>query len=451
MRHGHPMRTAALLLLAGALAPADAGAQRAQADPVAGGVVYRIPVSGVIELGVAPYIERSLREAEAAGAVAAIIELETPGGRVDAAQRIVNALTDAPLPVYAYVNHRAYSAGALIAMAAERIYMRPNSVIGAATPVTGEGQKAPEKIVSAMRSEMRALAEARGLDPRVAEAMVDEEIEIAGVVERGKLLTLTTAEAVELGYAREVEDYDALLAELGAPGATTVQTEVSWAENLVRLITHPVVTPLLLSLGFLGLLIEIKTPGLGLAGGAGIVSLGLFFGGHYLAGLTGWGELLVLGLGGVLLALEIFLVPGFGLFGIAGILGILAGIYMSLVGQFSTVVDYSRAAGTLSATLILVLVAGWALVRTLPRNTRLQRSGILLGERADRATGYLSADERPDLVGRSGVALTDLRPAGTGRFDTERLDVVAENGWIPAGTGIRVVRSDGYRNVVLPE
>ncbi|HUH13308.1 MAG TPA: NfeD family protein, partial [Longimicrobiales bacterium] len=139
------------------------------------------------------------------------------------------------------------------------------------------------------------------------------------------------------------------------------------------------------------------------------------------------------------------------LFGIAGILGLLAGIYMSLVGQFSTVVDYSRAAGTLSATLVLVLVASWALLRSLPRNLRLMRSGILLGERADRDTGYLSAAHRPDLVGRSGVALTDLRPAGTGRFEEERVDVVAENGWIPAGTGIRVVRSEGYRNVVLPE
>ncbi|HUH13736.1 MAG TPA: ATP-dependent Clp protease proteolytic subunit, partial [Longimicrobiales bacterium] len=221
MTQSHSLRKAALLALAAAFSASAVVAQQPRADAVSGGVVYRIPVTGVIELGVAPYIERSLREAEAAGATAAILELETPGGRVDAAQRIVNALTDAPLPVYAYVNHRAYSAGALIAMAAERIYMRPNSVIGAATPVTGEGQKAPEKIVSAMRSEMRALAEARGLDPRVAEAMVDEEIEIVGVVERGKLLTLTTAEAVALGYAREVEDYDALLAELGAGAATT--------------------------------------------------------------------------------------------------------------------------------------------------------------------------------------------------------------------------------------
>src|SRR5690606_1680113 len=129
-----------------------------------------------------------------------------PGGRIDAAQQIVDALRDTDVPVYAFVNRRAFSAGAMIALAADRIYMREGGVIGAATPVTGAGEKAPEKIVSAMRSEMRALAEARGLDPLVAEAMVDEDVAIEGVVEQGRLLTLTTEEAVRLGYAAEVVD-----------------------------------------------------------------------------------------------------------------------------------------------------------------------------------------------------------------------------------------------------
>jgi len=167
----------------------------------AGGAVYRVPVHGVIELGLAPFVERSIREAQQAGAAAVILELETPGGRVDAAERIANAVEDSEVPVYAFINRHAYSAGALIALATEGIYMRPGSVVGAATPVVGSGEKAPEKIVSAMRSQMRALAEARGLDPKVAEAMVDEDIAIDGVVEAGKLLTLTTSEAVALDYA----------------------------------------------------------------------------------------------------------------------------------------------------------------------------------------------------------------------------------------------------------
>ena len=151
--------------------------------PVSGqgpGDVVQIPIHGDIELGLAPFVERSLEEARIGGAAAVILDIETPGGRVDAAQRIANAIADAGLPVYAFVNRHAYSAGAMIALAADRIYMRPSSVIGAATPIVGSGEKASEKIVSAMRAQMRALAEARGLDTEVAAAMVDEAIEVDG-------------------------------------------------------------------------------------------------------------------------------------------------------------------------------------------------------------------------------------------------------------------------------
>ena len=273
-----------------AVLPAGLTAQKVQR-----GSIYRIPVHGVIELGLAPFIARSISEAERAGARAVVLDIETPGGRVDAAQQIVNSLKEAKVPVYAYVNRRAFSAGAMIALAADAIYMRSGSVMGAATPVDGGGTKAPEKIVSAMRSEMRALAEARKLDPRVAEAMVDEEIEIAGVVEKGKLLTLTTAEAVKVGYAQEVADWNALMLQLRAVGAPVQNARVNWAEGLVRFFTHPLVAPMLLSLGFLGLLIEMKTPAFGLAGVAGVVLLGFLFGSQYIVCQAGWVELILLG------------------------------------------------------------------------------------------------------------------------------------------------------------
>ena len=213
-------------------------------------VVYRIPVSGVIELGLAPYIARGVREAEAAGAVAIYLDLDTPGGRIDAAQNIVDAIRSVDLPVYAFVNPRAYSAGAMIALATDGIYMRAGAVIGAATPVDGQGTKASEKMVSAMRAEFRALAEEHGLDPEVAEAMVDESIAIPGVVEEGKLLTLSTAEAVELGFARsQVMGEAELLTQIGQGGAEVVTPGINWAERLVRFLTSPLVQPLLLSLG----------------------------------------------------------------------------------------------------------------------------------------------------------------------------------------------------------
>ena len=436
------------LALAFLVMGAAAACGRETLAPPDDAVVVRIPVTGVIELGLAPFIDRSLREAEASGAVAAVLELETPGGRVDAAQRIVNSVEDAEIPVFAFVNRRAFSAGAMIALAADEIYMRPGGVIGAATPVTGEGEKAPEKIVSAMRSEMRALAERRGLDPRIAEAMVDEEIEVEGVVERGKLLSLTTEEAEEIGYARSAEDIEGVLQQAGIATDRVVDSDINWAEGLVRFLTHPIVSPFLLSLGFLGLLVEIKTPTFGLAGGAGIASLALFFGGHYLVGLAGWEEMILMGAGLVFLLIEAFVVPGFGVFGLLGIGGVLASVYLSLVGNLSTIADYSQAAVVLSASVLLVLVSGWVLIRTLPSNRRLTRSGILLGEDTGRDVGYLSARVRSELVGREGVALTDLRPAGVGRFEGERVDIVAEEGWLEAGTPIRITRSEGYRHVV---
>ena len=413
-------------------------------------IVLRVPVTGVIDLGLAPFIERAIREAEAAGARAIVLDIDTPGGRVDAAERIADAIADAQVPVYAYVNRRAFSAGALIALATQGIYMRPGSVIGAVTPVDGAGKKASEKIVSAMRSEMRALAEARGLDPDVAEAMVDESLAIPDVVESGKLLTLTTAEAVALGYAQETENFNTLLEDLELAGAAVRDLEVNWAERLVRFFSHPAVAPFLLSLGFLGLIIEIKTPTLGLAGAAGLLSLSLFFGSHLILGLAGWEDLLVFGAGVLFLAAEVMFIPGFGLFGLIGIVGMAAGVYMSLLGSLPTAEDFSRAGGVLSTALLLLLVTAWALLRHLPKSTRLYRTGIFLGTRTDKALGYESARTRPELVDREGVAMTDLRPAGVGLFDDERIDVVSESEWIDQGTPVRIVAAEGYRRVVRP-
>lgn len=425
--------------------PADARAQTRAGGP---GPVYRVPVTGVVELGLAPFIERSIREAEADGAAAVVLDMDTPGGRVDAAERIADAVNDASVPVYTFVNRRAFSAGALIALATDRVYMRPGAVMGAATPVSGAGEKAPEKIVSAMRSSMRALAEARGLDPRVAEAMVDEDIAIEGVVEEGKLLTLTTSEAVAVSYAVEADDWEALMEAIGASGVPVRDMEVNWAERLVRLVTHPLISPFLLSIGLLGLIVEVKTPGLGLAGGVGVLALSLFFGSHLIIGLAGLESVMLFGAGVVLVALEVFVVPGVGVLGFLGGAAVLAGLYMSLIGEIPTMSDFTRAAGVLATALLVVFVAAWALVRRLPSNRRLGRSGIFLNERTGSDTGYTSALRRSELVGKEGVALTDLRPSGTGSFDDERIDVVSESEWIEHGSPIRIVASEGYRHVV---
>jgi len=412
--------------------------------------IYRIPIQGDIELGLAPFVERSLEEARTSGADAVILDIETPGGRVDAAQRIANAIAASEVPVYAFVNRHAYSAGALIALAADRVYMTSGSVIGAATPIVGSGEKAPEKIVSAMRAQMRALAEAGGLDPDIAEAMVDEELEIEGVVEAGKLLTLTTSEAVDLGYAKEVADWDALLVDLDLAGAAVRAMEVNWAERIVRFLSNPIVAPFLLSLGFLGLIAEIKSPGLGIAGFAGLLSLALFFGSHLILGLAGMEDILLFGAGVILIGVEVFIIPGFGLFGVLGGVGVLGGIYMSMIGGLPTLPDFAQAGAILSTSLLIILITSWALLRHLPQSSRLAKSGIFLLAKGKRKDGWASAPSRPELLGREGVAMTDLRPAGTVLIGEERVDAVSESEWIEDGTVIRVVSSEGYRLVVRP-
>jgi membrane-bound serine protease (ClpP class) len=216
----------------------------------------------------------------------------------------------------------------------------------------------------------------------------------------------------------------------------------------VRFFSNPVVAPFLLTLGFLGLVTEIKTPAFGMAGVAGLLSLSLFFGSHLIVGLAGLEDLIIFAVGLVLVGVEVLLIPGFGLFGLIGGIGVLAGLYMSLLGGLPTSVDFTRAGMVLSTTILLIAVTAWVMIRSLPGSSRLAKSGIFLLQRTDRKLGYESAAPRPDLVGVVGTAITDLRPSGTGLFGEERVDVVSESEWITEGTAIKVISAEGYRHVV---
>src|ERR687897_1904401 len=288
-------------------------------------VVYVAPIEGMIDLGLAPFVDRVLREATEQGAAAVILEINTFGGRVDAAVVIRDALLNAKVPTVAFINKRAISAGALIALATEKIVMGDGGTIGAATPVQmgqpgAPAQPVEEKTVSYVRKEFRATAESRKRPPLIAEAMVDADVEIPGLIEKGKLLTLTTEEALKHKVADfRAENIESVLEQLGLAGAEVRKTAPNWAENSVRFLTHPVVSSLLITIGMLGIIIEIRTPGFGIPGGLGIMSLALFFWGHWLVQLAGWEELLLVALGIVLLAAEVFVVPGFGITGVLGI------------------------------------------------------------------------------------------------------------------------------------
>jgi membrane-bound serine protease (ClpP class) len=416
-------------------------------------VVYVVPIAGMIDLGLAPFVQRVLDEAAGAGAAAVILEINTFGGRVDAAVLIRDALLQARVRTVAFVNKRAISAGALISLAAEAIAMAEGGTIGAATPVTTGQPGTPaepvaEKTVSYMRKEFRATAEARKRPPLLAEAMVDADMEIPGVIEKGKLLTLTTAEALQHQVADvRAESIDAVLTFLELPGADVRLASQTWAETLVRFLTHPVVSSLLLTVGMLGLIVELRTPGFGVPGIFGVTSLTLFFWGHWLVQLVGWEELLLVGIGLVLLALEVFVTPGFGLIGSLGLMALLGGLGLSLVGVGATWEVILRAAGRVVLSLLLAIAAALAMLRVFPR-LPFGRRLVLETEMAADA-GYASAPERDRRwLGQRGTAASPLRPAGLADLAGERVDVVSDGEFIDAGAPIEVIRVDGNRIVV---
>jgi membrane-bound serine protease (ClpP class) len=410
-------------------------------------VVHVVPIEGIIDLGLAPFVQRVLDEATAGKAAAVVLEINTFGGRVDAAVQIRDALLGAKVPTIAYVNRRAISAGALISLAAEHLVMAPGATIGAATPVMagspgGGSQAASEKSVSYVRKEFRATAESRKRPALIAEAMVDADVAIPDLIEKAKLLTLTTEEALEHKVAeRRAEDLEAALAQLGIRNAELRRATPNWAENVVRFLTHPVLSSLLVTIGMLGIIIELRTPGLGIAGAIGAGSLAAFFWGHWLVQLAGWGELL-LALGGLALLLaEFFIIPGFGVAGILGIVALIAALVLSVVGSGATA-EFVMLAGTrMVASVLVALLASFILLRFMPR-TRVGRQLIL-------HTG-LTTEPEPDLrwLGKRGHTVSPLRPAGFAQIEGVRVDVVSEGELIEAGTPVEVLRVDGNRIVV---
>lgn len=416
-------------------------------------VVYVAPVEGMIDLGLAPFVQRVLNEATQEGAAAVILEINTFGGRVDAAVLIRDALLNARLRTVAFVNKRAISAGALISLAAEKIVMADGGTIGAATPVQmgqpgAPAQPVEEKTVSYVRKEFSATAEMRKRPPLIAEAMVDADVEIPGLIEKGKLLTLTTEEALKHKVADfRAQTIESVLDQLDLAGAQVRRASPNWAEGLVRFLTNPIISSLLITIGMLGIILEIRTPGLGVPGGLGIASLALFFWGHWLVQLAGWEELLLFGSGLVLLVLEVFVIPGFGVAGALGIVALLAGLSLSLIGGGATWEFVLKAVGRVVFSLLIALIASLVTLRFLPRLPFGRR--LILETGLPRGEGYASAPQRDMIwLGKIGTALSPLRPAGIAEIEGERVDVVSDGELIEPGVLIVVTRVDGNRIVV---
>jgi membrane-bound serine protease (ClpP class) len=423
-----------------------------------GGAVLVIPIDGTIDLGLAPFVSRAIAEHPDIDAV--ILDINTFGGRVDAAVQIRDAVLATEAPVVAWVHPRAISAGALISLASDTLVFSPGGSMGAATPIQVDGGEAVavgEKMTSYMRTEMRTTAEATDRNGLLAEAMVDRTIVVPGVIDGEKLLTASTDLAVRVGLADGVAaDLDDLLGQLGLSGAEVTTASASWSEDLARILTEPTLSGLLMSLGFLGIMVELYTPGFGWAGGVGVICLATFFAGHMVADLAGWEEVMLLTVGVVALLVEVFVIPGFGVVGVVGLALIIAGLALSLTGL---PLDVSWDSGGLfdalqrvvmsltGAVVGLVVLAQFIPVRMLPSWLVLRAT---IGEQHE-AVGdpdFHAAPSRAELVGLSGVAETTLRPSGKARIRGALVDVVSESAFIQPGTPITVLAVEDMRVVV---
>ena len=411
--------------------------------------VYYGDIEGDIDLGLAPYVKRIVDEANAAGAEAIIFRINTFGGRVDAATQIKDAILSSNVHTIAFIDKRAISAGSLIALSCKEIVMVPGASMGATTVVDQTGTKQSEKAQSYMRAEMRATAEANGRRPDIAEAMVDERVVIPGLVDSTQLLTLTSEEAINYEMADTIlTSINEILAAHNLVDADIVKIDVNWGEDVVRFLSNPVISSILMMIILIGFFTEIKTPGWGLPGTAAVIALILFFGSGLILELVSFLEIIIFIVGVVLLLLEIFVVPGFGLFGILGITAIVASLFMGLLADFQIVTwdMISVALIQLAAAFVVTFIAGYFLSKVLPKTDFFNR--LILKDNIVIRSGYATEPETYELVGKEGEALTDLRPSGTAIFDDNRIDVITEGSYLTKGTKVVVIKESGSKVVV---
>ncbi|HVN68971.1 MAG TPA: NfeD family protein [Candidatus Binatia bacterium] len=398
--------------------------------------VVVVPITGTVDDGMAHLVQRSVEEANAAHARAIVLNVNSPGGLVEAAFTIRDALFSAREPVVAYVGERAYSAAALISLAANRIVMGPGASIGAAEPIP-----ATVKMISGLRGEFESTAERNHRDPKIAGAMVDKNVDLPQYKRAGAILTLNTDDAVRSGIASgTAPNLEAALTQLDLAGAPRVTEGFTWGERLARFATDPVVSGLLLTLGMLGLLIEMQTLH-AIAGIIGVGALALFFGAHIYAGFSD-GFVIVLallGIGGILW--ELHVVPGHGLPGILGAAALLGAVLWAFGLPFLFV-----GIETIATAIVLTVIAFTLVVRAVPQNAWAQRLALAAAQGPE----YVASGDYRELRGRSGTAVSFLRPAGIATIDGRRVDVLTEGEFIAAGTQVRVVRVEGARIFVEP-
>ncbi|SUZ97631.1 uncharacterized protein METZ01_LOCUS50485 [marine metagenome] len=425
-------------------------------------VVYRVPIEGTIDLGLPPFIQRTLEDAESNEATAVIFDINTFGGRVDAATQIKDAILGADILTIAFINRRAISAGALISLSCEKIYMTGGGLIGAATAVDMTGKKGSEKVISFMREEMASTAEKRGRSKEIARGMVDEELTFTHLViggdsikvddiegrKDGKLISLTTEQALKYKIADgTAENMEALLDSLGYSSVKTIETAENWSEAIVRFLTNPVVASLLTTFGFLGILFELQSPGWGIPGFVGLACLILSLSASYIAQLATMSDMLFVLTGLALILLEVLVIPGFGIAGLGGIGLMIYGLYLLLLPDIPVGEEVLGQAMDGFLIGLVGAVIGLVLLAKLMIKTKFWEQ-LTAPDTQKKEDGYSNTLGWESLQGETGIADTDLHPSGWVRVKDQRIFVVSEGEFIEEGKEIKILSVDGNRVLV---
>ncbi len=417
--------------------------------------------------------QEALDEAYELGADVIILHLNTYGGEVSAADSIRTKLLNARVPVHVFIDDNAASAGALIAIACDSIYMKPGGKIGAATVVNQAGEQVPDKYQSYMRATMRATAEAHGKDtlvsgndttymwhrnPAIAEAMVDPKLYVEGISDTGQVLTFTASEAIEFGYCEgTAESLKEVISKLGIKEYELKSYTPSGMDKVIGFLINPMLSGVLIMIIIGGIYFELQSPGIGFALAASVIAALLYFAPLYLEGMAENWEVILFIVGVVLMMVEIFAIPGFGVAGVAGIIAMITGLTLSLVDNvvFEDPEFTGEGLGLLMKSLSLVLVAALlGLILSLWTTKKLLTtsafSNLSLKSEQQVDKGYIAVGtEQQSLVGEPGVAHTVLRPSGRVRVNDKIYDAMAEYGYIEKGESVKIVRYESGQVYVV--
>lgn len=410
--------------------------------------VFIMEIKDQIDVRTKRYVDLALQEAKDRNASHILIEMNTYGGALYDADEIRSALLNLDIPVYVFVDNNAASAGALISIACDSIYMAPGGSIGAATVVNQTGEAAPDKYQSYMRSIMRSTAEASGRDPRIAEAMVDEKIEIEGITKAGEVITFSTSEAMKNGFCEgEFSSTTELLTYLKLDNATVHRYEVSNTEAIISFFINPFISGILILIIIGGIYFELQTPGVGFPIMASIVALVLYLVPYYLNGLAENWEILAFIIGLVLIAIEVFVIPGFGIFGILGLILTLGSLVFMMLNnemfdfEFVPKENITRALLTtltgLFGSIILMFIGGVRLT-----NSNFFKRVALQGVQS-KTEGYSSRFIAAGMAGKTGEVFSVLRPSGKVEIEGELYDAHTRGEYLEQGEKIVVVDESG--------